>query len=457
MNKLNQLFARSFCLALAFGITNSTMALKHNEQKIDYDRYLVKPTKGQKFAHFSGAWIGDEAAKYIAQALDSRTIEELQIRHTKIGDKGAHVIVDALKRSKKLKKLEFSDNNMGDEAAIHLAKFLESNNTLQELRLSNKEGPRGFKALADALRVNKGLNLLRLRREGLIMGEGDEGFLEEMRQQEEAKEAAKYFAEVLESNNTLKELTLSGSDDAIQALARGLRHNKGLITLHLYGSGNEGAKAIGDALRNNNTLQQLYLNFDKIEDEKAIGDEGARAIAQSLEINNSLKRLNLSRNRIGNEGVKAIARALEANKRLTVLNLGDNRLGAKGAKSLADALKINNTLRGLGLSINKIADEGTKYLAEALASNHTLTTLLLGGNEIGNEGAKYLAKALKSNNSLRKLVVFRANIIGDAGAKYIADALEFNRALKDLDFAVSVREDLSELLKQRLESADKRQ
>lgn len=55
-----------------------------------------------------------------------------------------------------------------------------------------------------------------------------------------------------------------------------------------------------------------------------IGDEGAKAIAEALKVNLSLKELWISENKICAEGVKAIAEALKINYSLEILNLEDN-------------------------------------------------------------------------------------------------------------------------------------
>ena len=66
-----------------------------------------------------------------------------------------------------------------------------------------------------------------------------------------------------------------------------------------------------------------------------------------------LTTLYLNGNSIGNEGAKAIAEALKVNATLTKLELWANRIGHDGAKAIAEALKFNAprrvALRGAGL------------------------------------------------------------------------------------------------------------
>ena len=70
-----------------------------------------------------------------------------------------------------------------------------------------------------------------------------------------------------------------------------------------------------------------------------IGDDGAKAIAEALKVNPVLTFLNLRWNDIGDNGARAIAEALKVNAVLTKLNLEDNNLGDAGEKAVRKAVK----------------------------------------------------------------------------------------------------------------------
>jgi len=59
--------------------------------------------------------------------------------------------------------------------------------------------------------------------------------------------------------------------------------------------------------------------------------------------------LALGGNSIGDEGAKAIAEALKVNAVVTTLALGNNNIGNDGAKAIAEALKVNVVLTKLVL------------------------------------------------------------------------------------------------------------
>merc|ERR1711957_727890 len=92
--------------------------------------------------------------------------------------------------------------------------------------------------------------------------------------------------------------------------------------------------------------------------------------------------LDLNSTSIGNDGAKALAQALRVNTNLAVLNLDGNDIGDDGAKALAQALRVNTNLTTLNLNWNSIRDDGAKALAQALRINTNLTTLNLDGNNI---------------------------------------------------------------------------
>ena len=74
--------------------------------------------------------------------------------------------------------------------------------------------------------------------------------------------------------------------------------------------------------------------------------------------------MQLSDNDIGNDGAKAIADALKDIHSLEKLDLSRNKIGDDGAKAIADALKDNHTLKSLFLFSNVISSSGKEYLSK---------------------------------------------------------------------------------------------
>jgi len=79
--------------------------------------------------------IGACGAHAICEPLIYNTMNELHLNGNNIGDEGAKMISDALKRNTALTLLDLSDNNIGDEGARMISDALKCNTTLTELNL----------------------------------------------------------------------------------------------------------------------------------------------------------------------------------------------------------------------------------------------------------------------------------------------------------------------------------
>ena len=108
----------------------------------------------------------------------------------------------------------------------------------------------------------------------------------------------------------------------------------------------EGTKAICEALEQNKTLKELDISGGHHSGSNIGGLAGAKHVAKMLGVNGGLTKLSLANNELGEEGTKAICEALEQNKTLKELDLSgpDNMGGAAGAKNVAKMLGVNGSL-----------------------------------------------------------------------------------------------------------------
>jgi len=196
----------------------------------------------------------------------------------------------------------------------------------------------------------------------------------------------------------------------------------------------QGAQALAETLKDVTeiNLAPKYIGHEEAKEFKGIGDEGAKALAEALKVNKTVTNIVLEANLIGNEGTQALAEALKVNTTLTNINLRVNNIGEEGAQALAEALNINTTLTNIDLGINNIGMEGAQALAEALNINTTLTNINLEGNLIFNEGAQALAEALKVNTTLTNINL-EACGIGVEEAEALAEALKINTTLTNIN------------------------
>ena len=150
-----------------------------------------------------------------------------------------------------------------------------------------------------------------------------------------------------------------------------------------------------------NLINSLNLPGNKI------GDDGAKAIAEALKENTSVTNLDLSSNAISDEGAKAIAEALKENTTITSLDLDENQIGAAGAKDIVDFIRRNVEL--------------LQEVAEEALNNIDATDKVLNINDLMRltNCDKYLLKTLITEEGANQLIT-----------KYLAPNYFNNHALK---------------------------
>lgn len=168
----------------------------------------------------------------------------------------------------------------------------------------------------------------------------------------------------------------------------------------------------------------------------AIKNEGAFAIANGLKINNTIRYLNISYAMINEEGIMALMESLKYNTTLTHLDLSDNRIDnydntkLNGSHSIADMLKNNKTLIALHLSRNYIPNNAIKIIAKSFKFNNTLSHLSLDYCDITDDGAIALDKYVKKYNSSLIYLCINKNRIAHHISNSIKDSIDRNNTNK---------------------------
>ncbi|XP_026174454.1 dynein regulatory complex subunit 5 isoform X2 [Mastacembelus armatus] len=185
-------------------------------------------------------------------------------------DRDCVSLATALKSCKTLKLLRLHQSHIEDKKCRLLVKNLLDHPSLRELDFShNLIGDRGARAIGKLLSMSK-LEILNL------------------------------------CDNDIR-------DPGAKALAHALSKNSTLLSLNLRLNRvrDEGGQAIGKALMNNNTLLHLHLGANEVTGLTAI------ALSKVLVQNNTLKCINLSCNNLGENGGKALEEAMSCNTSLT--------------------------------------------------------------------------------------------------------------------------------------------
>jgi Leucine-rich repeat (LRR) protein len=245
-----------------------------------------------------------------------------------------------------------------------IAECISEMKSLQYLTASGcgiSRAPAGAFAIAEALRVNRGLTTLNLSNNNL---------------------SADALAEVI-TVNSLTELDVSknGSLDG-KVLAEGLMVNDSLSVLNI--AHNKllftGSKCFAAAVFNHKALRKITFS----------GDDNSYHVTMEA----SMTEANFLCKKLGRSGAVIIGAFLPKSRALDTLLLSHNQLGAQGVKYIADYLALpNGPLRKLDLSNNMLRDSGAKYLAKHIGENRWLTELDVSRNVLTLEAKQAIQEA----------------------------------------------------------------
>ena len=88
------------------------------------------------YLNLDRSYIGNDGVMKMARALETNTtLTELKLWHNNIGDEGATRVARALETNTTLTKLNLWVNNIGAEGATRVARALETNTILKQLYL----------------------------------------------------------------------------------------------------------------------------------------------------------------------------------------------------------------------------------------------------------------------------------------------------------------------------------
>ncbi|KAM4834745.1 dynein regulatory complex subunit 5 isoform 1-T2 [Thomomys bottae] len=209
----------------------------------------IKACHTLKIFRLTRSKVDDEKARILIRSLlDHPALEELDLAHNLIGDRGARAIAKLLSHSR-LRVLNLANNQVRASGAQSLAHALAHNTNLVSLNLRlNCIEDEGGQALVHALHSNKCLTTLHLGGNEL------------------SEPTATLFAQVLSINTTLTNINLSCNHiglDGGKQLLEGITDNKTLLEfdLRLSDVAQESEYLIGQALQaNREAARQRALN-----------------------------------------------------------------------------------------------------------------------------------------------------------------------------------------------------
>lgn len=262
-------------------------------------------------------------------------------------------------------------------------------------------------------------------------------------------DGAQYLASALYVNNTLRFLCLSGNDlcgldgmndqgydlTGISALCRSLHVNTRLKTLKIAENdiGNDGAKYIADALRENKCLSVLDLHgnclFSVLEEEMSLieSEETKTPDFASSSISSDP---NMSHQ--NSEDMTEIPKIEKHGQSVDVSDTGQVALkyeltGSEGGGSLLTAIGESKYLTSIDLSWNEMGPKSAILFASSLINNSTLTYLDLHGNFIGDSGVSALCIFLKGDSCKLNVLYIQRIGMTTCGSLLIAEVLGTNK------------------------------
>ena len=173
--------------------------------------------------------------------------------------------------------------------------------------------------------------------------------------------------QIIEQSTVLKELSLRNNNLSLSdgKLAIAIAKNTTIKELDLSHNNisPKGVKLLADALKENNTLEDLDLNSNT-----RIMDEGVKCLAKMLVVNKSLQRIDLSscyiaKSEQGSEGIKAAVIKEETGMRSIDMN---NGIKDECAEKLAEAILSNHSINQLNLDFNNISEDVMDRIEEIL-------------------------------------------------------------------------------------------
>jgi Ran GTPase-activating protein (RanGAP) involved in mRNA processing and transport len=225
-------------------------------------------------------------------------------------------------------------------------------------------------------------------------------------------EQAKIVAEAISTNKSIRELYLNYNllgNTGISVIAKAIITSHAIVNVSFKGNyqiGYEGAQAIAELIKNSQSIRKLDVSYtSKLDDSgyletEGIGNRGAVLIMQALEKNESVTDINLSANNIDDDSIKALLTTLQVNRFITALDLSDNNIGDEGAEIISNALKMNRSLISINLSGNPISSKGISALYTALESNHLIIDVKVDlRGELGEYDDKF-SKIIERNTSI---------------------------------------------------------
>lgn len=305
-------------------------------------------------------------------------LTNLNLSQCQLGYTSIKYITTALQQNTTLRVLLLSDNDLCPQSGIQLAGLLAVNNSIRTLDLTKNDiQALGVTAIMKSLVRNSGLVNLNLAHNNIRYG------------------AARHIAYFIMNNKFLYYLNLSNNSlytEGTVAIYLALKYNKTLVELNISYNDcynfdyiemtreNERQMKKYNRIKYNSLDKFNYFNYLEILklDGLNIVLEGAIALANMLKTNNTITEIHLAGNYIPNDGIIALAEALMVNNTVVTFNMNNNgNLQYSGATKISEMLKVNTCLTFLYMKKSGLDEDDFEIILDGLEFNRTIKELNL--------------------------------------------------------------------------------
>ncbi|CCW63906.1 unnamed protein product [Phytomonas sp. EM1] len=387
--------------------------------------------------------INDECLGLLSRALRyNTTVKKLNLSNNIIGDVGAFFFAEALSVNKTLTEAKLLNNSIGNRGVEKLCEVLYENTALKVLDLSNNVfGYDGVKDFPEMLRVNNSLRSVTMNRTRVP----DEFAITIQRAcdlNRDAPEVKNIFYRLQDSDKTLEKIELSEGkrewaldDISMAVLCHAMRGKSFVKLVDLRGNniGTEGCKHLQSVLIDKE-CNIFCLNLAK----NPIDDEGFSELMKVLPDNNSLSYLDLTETNITIHALEYAIPALKKNNSLRSIIIDENIDGAS-LKEMNRLLAINcephalkevlcrddmeRPVLDVDLHQQSLGDSACELFCQAFLGSDTLRFVDLSSNSLTSDSVKFIIALITTCPNLEALNLSH-NQIDDSSAKDIIECLE---------------------------------
>ncbi len=397
-----------------------------------------------------------DLAKSNLSILTHIPISILNLESNCISELGIKIISDLIsKENCTLKKINLSNNYIGDKLTEILSKGISKNNSIEKLILAgNKICDKGIVSIGKSLFENKSIKKISFK-DNYINNKGIIEFCYLLKDTPFDKftkldfslniishEGLVEYSNFLNTHYTNEIFAISGKITLEEQKkffinCETLNNIKTIIffPFEIY---NENYFYLNKILMNNKNIKSIFFTNNN-----TLSGNGIEEISSGISQNKTITKLSMIQSNLNDEDIEILSKALFNNINIEELNLDQNKIKSKGIKILSEKIFPKASLKKIILSHNYIDPESCIYLGKGLSEAIGLQRLMINSNQILDEGVKYISEGLIKNKSLMELNI-ENNKISNNGLRSLSYALKENKNFLKLNFSSNLCTDIDD-------------